>query len=67
MWKDCFKVSNFEDQKLLDCDLPITNDEVKILLDEIILDKLVLQYLRSWSSTQISANHLILYNMISAK
>jgi len=66
MWKHCFKVSDFEDQELLDCDSPITNEEVKILLDEIMLDKLVLQHLRSWSSTQISANQLIVNNMNSA-
>ena len=66
MWKHCFKVSDFEDQELLDCDSPIINEEVKILLDEIMLDKLVLQHLRSWSSTQISANQLIVNNMNSA-
>lgn len=66
IWKHCFKVSDFEDQQLLDCDSPITNEEVKILLDEIMLDKLVLQYLRSWGSTQTSANQLIVSNMLSA-
>jgi len=67
IWNNCFDVRSLEGQELIDCESPISAQQINHMLTQIKSDPKVLEHLLFWYSTQKSALQFLPHNIEQTK
>jgi hypothetical protein len=67
IWTACHEEGGFEYQRLIDCDSPVSENEMRLILDAYLADPEVLTQLRFWMSTLETMQNLLAINKDTAR
>lgn len=67
VWAECHDDAGVDEQSLLPCELPLSEEKAKVILDSFMADPTLLKELRFWMSTLDTIQGLLANNEVVAK